>query len=124
MGMSDRQYRNEIVRRMKAIGTYREEFEPTVKRLAALYIQCDKIEEQYVLSGGNAVVKHTNKAGATNAVKNPYLSARDEVYTQLLAHERELGLTPVALKKMGMQSVKESKPTSPLALALEKLSRD
>lgn len=120
--MTERQYRNEIVKRMEAIGTYRTEFEPTVRRLASLYIQCEKIEEQFEASGGNAVVRHTNKAGATNAAKNPYLSARDEVYTQLLAHERELGLTPAALKKMGMAAIKESKPSA-LASALAALSK-
>ena len=121
--MTERQYRNEIVKRMKAIGTYREEFEPTVSRTALLYVQCEKIEKQFEESGGNAVVRHTNKAGATNAVKNPYLSARDEVYTQLLNHERELGLTPAALKKMGMTAIVETR-TSTLAEALRALGSD
>ena len=118
--MTERQFRNEIVKRMTAIGTYREQFEPTIKRLAQLYVQCEKIEEQFIASGGNAVVKHTNKAGATNAVKNPYLGARDEVYTQLLAHERELGLTPAALKKMGMTTIVQAKKST-LADALKEL---
>lgn len=122
--MTDRQFRNEIVRRMKAVGVYRAEFEPTIKRLAELYVQCERIEKQFIDSGGETLVLHTNKFGATNAVENPYLSARDKVYSQLLEHERELGLTPVAMKKIGMSAAVDNRPQSALAAALEKLSRD
>lgn len=116
-------YKNEIIRRMKAIGTYRKEYTPTIERLAVLYKTCQKIDEQFIASGGNAVIRHTNKAGASNLEKNPYLTARDMVYTQILAHERELGLTPAALKKIGMSAISDKKPTA-LAQALANLSFD
>lgn len=119
--MTERQYKNEIVNRMKALDVYREEFLPTINRLAALYCHRDKIEAQFAASGGDAVIKHTNKAGATNAIKNPFLTARDEVYTQLLAHERELGLTPTALKRINESSLKP-KRQSAFADALKALS--
>ena len=108
-----------IVRRMKAVGTYRKEFIPTIERLAALYVQRENIEKQYAESGGNAVILHTNKAGATNAAKNPFLTARDEVYTQLLSHERELGLTPSGLKKLNEAELHPRKQASGFAAALE-----
>lgn len=114
---SELSYRMGIVRRMKAVGTYREEFEPVIRRLATLYCQLDKLEKQYEMTGNNPVVTHTNKAGATNFVKNPVLTARDEVYSQLLAHEKELGLTPAALKKMNEQAMRPQK-TSSFAAAL------
>jgi phage terminase small subunit len=120
MATTERQYKNEIVKRMKALGVYKDEFSPTIDRTAALYVHRDKIETEFAASGGNAVVKHTNKAGATNAIKNPFLSARDEVYSQLLAHERELGLTPSALKKINEASMKPKRSSS-LADALKAL---
>ena len=49
-------YRSDIVRRMKAVGTYRREFSPTIERLAALYIQRERIETQFKESGENAVI--------------------------------------------------------------------
>ena len=116
---SERQYKNDIVKRMTAIGTYRDEFLPTIERLAMLYVQRDKIEKQYADSGGAAVILHTNKAGATNPTKNPFLTARDEVYSQLLSHERELGLTPSALKKMNEAALHPKKQSSGFAAALE-----
>lgn len=115
---SELAYRRSIMKRMKAVGTYREEFLPTIERLAMLYTQRDRIEEQYAASGGNPVIMHTNKAGATNPTKNPFLSARDEVYSQLLSHERELGLTPNALKRMNEQALKAPVKASGFASAL------
>ena len=111
-------YKKAIVKRMQAIGTYREEFLPTIERLAMLYCQRDKLEEQYAQSGGNPVIMHTNKAGATNPTKNPFLTARDEVYSQLLSHERELGLTPSALKKMNESALRPQAKASGFAAAL------
>lgn len=119
---TERTYKNDIVRRMTAVGTYREEFLPTIERLAMLYVQRDMIEKQFADSGGQAIIKHTNKIGANNPVKNPFLTARDEVYSQLLSHERELGLTPNALKKMNeaaMRPKKQSGFASALSQALE-----
>lgn len=121
--MTDRQYKNEIVKRMTALGIYRDEYMPTIMRTARLYSQCDHIEEQFEKSGGNTVIKYTNAGGASNLVKNPYLSARDEVYSQLLQHERELGLTPAALKKIGLEPVRNT-GQSALEAALLKMADD
>lgn len=97
---TERQYRNDIIRRMKGVGTYREEFAQTIDRLASLYVQRDQMEEKFKRAAEMPVILHTNKGGATNPAKNPYLAARDELYAQMLSHERELGLTPSALRKM------------------------
>lgn len=109
-----------IIERMTKLGTYKPQYMEAINRTAKLYVQMDEIEAAFAKSGGNVVVTHTNKAGAKNFVKNPFLQARDEVYSQLLAHERELGLTPAALKRINDAAmIKEKK--SPLAQALEKL---
>lgn len=96
----------QIKKRLGALALYKPEFEPTIKRLATLYVECDKLDEQYQISGGNPVIVHTNTTGGKNPKKNPILQARDEVYSQLLAHERELGLTPAALKKINESQMK------------------
>lgn len=110
-----------IIERMTKLGTYKPQYMEAINRTAKLYIQMDEIEAAFAKSGGNVVVTHTNKAGAKNFVKNPFLQARDEVYTQLLAHERELGLTPAALKRINESAmIKEKKST--LGEALKALS--
>lgn len=116
--MTEVGYKRQIMKRMRSVGTWRAEFAPTVERLAMLYCQRDKLEKQYEESGGNPVIMHTNKAGATNPTKNPFLTARDEVYSQLLSHERELGLTPAALKKMNEAAMRPEKKASGFAAAL------
>lgn len=115
--MNEKEYKREIIKRLKALALYKPEFTPTIERLATLYVECDKLTEQYTKSGGNPVILHTNTTGGKNQKKNPILQARDEVYAQLLAHERELGLTPAALKKIN-ESVLRTKQVSGFASAL------
>ena len=71
----------------------------------------DNAQEKFEASGGNTIVKHTNKGGATNIVKNPALVVLMECNAQALAYWRELGLTSRAYKAMtGSLNVKvESK---------------
>lgn len=121
--MDEKQYKAKIVRSTKKLGIYRAEFLPIIERTAQLYALRDQIAADFEESGGHAVVEHTNKAGATNIVKNPYLVALNDVETQLIVHERELGLTASALKKINEQGLRVKK-TSSLAEVLKDLDRD
>lgn len=113
-------HKKRTIERMKAVGTYRAQFGAAIERVADLYVQLDELEKLWSEDGRELVVEHTNKAGATNLAKHPLLDIRDGVYTQLLAHERELGLTPSALKKINDGGVQPEKKSA-LAAALEKL---
>ena len=106
--------------RMTALGVYKPQYAALIERTARLYIKLDELEAEYEKTGQARFVEYTNKAGATNLVPNPYLKAIEDVYAELLAHERELGLTPAALRKIGEASAPKQK--SKLELALEKLS--
>ena len=121
--MDEKQYRAKIMRSMKKLSIYRAEFLPIIERTAQLYVLRDQIASDFEESGGHAVVEHTNKAGATNIVKNPYLVALNDVDTQLIVHERELGLTASALKKINEQGLRVKK-TSSLAEVLKDLDGD
>lgn len=111
-----------IEERLREIGTFRPEFTETIKRTASLYILHEKIKKQFKKEGEKAVVEYTTKTGATNMVKNPYLSALNDVSGQLLAHEKELGLTPAALKKINESSLNRTRKGSVLGEALKQLS--
>lgn len=117
---TEKQYQRAIVDKCKKVGTYKIESLETIKRLAKLYVQADKLTDQFEQSGGNAVIMYTNKAGATNYIKNPLFTARTDVYNQLLEYERELGLTPAAMKKLAI--LKQKTKESPLIAALKELS--
>lgn len=109
-----------IIERMEKLGTYKAQYMSAINRTAELMVELDRLMERYEAEGHEPIVEHTNKAGATNLVESPTRSAIDKVYTQLLAHERELGLTPAAMKKLG-ETINQGPQKSPLEMALEKL---
>ena len=86
--MTEPEYAEQITSRCESLGTWREEFASTRSRLAKIY---------------------TNKAGAKNAARNPFLVELDTLYDQALTYERELGLTPAALRKINEDALKPRK---------------
>lgn len=111
--------RETIVRRMQTLGVYRAQYGAAIDRLADLYVQLDELTAAYEAEGRQAIMEHTNKAGAVNLAMNPTLQAMLQIQTQALAHERELGLTPAALKRLGEKETAKEK--SPLEAMLEKM---
>ena len=111
----------DIRRKCQALGTWRDEFETPARRLARIYLRLEKVEAEYKLDGERPVVEHTNQAGATNYAKNPLLAEIESLYAQALQHERELGLTPAALRKINAEAIRGG-GTSAFAAALNKLS--
>lgn len=72
----------------------------------------DKTMEEYQNRGASPVVKHTNKGGNTNFVKNPFLVLANDLNAQALAYWRDLGLTPAGLKKLNAEVVKDKQEGS------------
>lgn len=114
--------REEWAQRIRAAcleaGTYRPFFDHVIDTLAQLMETRDAAQEKYILSGGDPVVLHTNKAGATNVVKNPALMVIMDCQAQALAYWRDLGLTPAGLKKIDEKAIKAPKKNA-LAEALK-----
>ena len=119
--MTEDEYRAEIERKCEALGVWREEFSRARDRLAAIYVRIDKTEEGYIKTGGNPIVMHTNKAKEKNLARNPFLTELDALYTQALTHERELGLTASALKKINEGALHPAKKISGLENTLRLL---
>lgn len=114
-------YKRLIRERMTVLGVYKPQYGALIDRTARLYVQLDELEKQHKASGSALFVEYTNKAGHTNLIENPYLKAIRAVNTELIAHERELGLTPDAMRKMGEGAAPQPKE-SPLEAALKRLS--
>ena len=85
---------------MRSVGTYREEYLESIKTLAKMYEDLDKAKEQFSKFGDNFVIRHTNKNGSTNLVKNPLYLAIEGMQRRILEYNRELGLTPAGLNKI------------------------
>lgn len=58
------------------------------------------------------MVRHTNKAGATNIEQNPALRLINDLNRDALTYWRDLGLTPAGLKKIDENSMKQKKQSS------------
>ena len=66
------------------------------------------------------MIKHTNKSGATNIVKNPYYLVIEGLRQNILSYSRELGLTPAGLKKINDKELIKNHKVSKLDKALDK----
>ena len=104
----------------KEAGTYRPYFDITINTLGDILEMRDRAMEQYIATGGNPVVIHTNKAKEKNLVKNPALVAVDDLNKTALAYWRDLGLTPAGLRRINDDLMKPQK-TSALIQALASL---
>lgn len=111
---TEKGFRTKIRKRCTAVGTYKPEFEATIDRLAEYYVRQDQLRAMYTESGGAPVVR---LKGSPVAVKNPILEELDKIARPILDLERELGLTPAALRKMNEAAMAE-KTVDPLAAAL------
>lgn len=119
--MEKKKWVSKIKRECKAVGTYQKSFDTMIDTLAGILETRDKAQEWWDESGGNPIVKHTNKGGATNIVKNPALVVIQECNSQALAYWRDLGLTPKGLKALGEKGLIEQHKGGGLAEALADL---
>lgn len=100
-------------------GTYRPFFDETIETLATILEKRDEAQKAYKDSGSLPIVTHTNKAGATNYIKNPALVLWDDLNKSALAYWRDFGLTPAGLKK-----IDETMPKKKKENALERALKD
>lgn len=84
---------------MRAVDTYNEIYEPTIKALAKTERQLSRAEKEWRRQGGQMVARMTNKAGAEYMAKDPYWSSVEKLRADVLALRTQLGLTPAGLKK-------------------------
>lgn len=118
---TEKGFRNKIREDLNASGLYREEFERVIWRLAELYVRMQKTRALYRETGGDPIITSVNKAGAEYYTKNPYLQELDFLQKTALELEKELGLTPAALKKINEAAMLAVPEEDPLSAALGKL---
>lgn len=119
--MTASEWEKKIKKNCKAVGTYKAPFDSVIATLAGILEKRDNAEELFAQSGGKVIVKHTNKAGATNLEQNPALRLINDLNRDALAYWKELGLTAASLKRINESAIKAEKKTSALEEALMKL---
>lgn len=88
-------FRTQIRARMEKLGVYRSEFEMPIRRLADIYWRRLNVQGELERTGYPLFVQVEN-----GAVKNPFIVELEKLDKQALEMERELGMTPNALKRM------------------------
>lgn len=120
--MDKAEWKNRIKQAAEEAGTYRAYFDSIIDTLAEIMMMRDDAMRLFYESGGETVVEHTNKGGATNIVKNPALVVVDDMNKTALAYWRDLGLTPAGLKRIKDFKPEEREKRSALEVALEQLA--
>ena len=102
--MTAAEWKKRITRDVKAAGTYQKYFGSVIDTLSAILARRDDAEALFIASGGNILVKHTNKGGATNIEQNPALRLINDLNRDALAYWRDLGLTPAGYKRLNLEA--------------------
>lgn len=118
--MDKKEWANNIGDAMKAAGTYQDYFSSVIETLASILERRDQAQEDFERTGGNVIVRHTNKAGATNLEQNPILRLVNDLNRDALAYWRDLGLTPAGLKRINENAL-QKKTGSALGEVLKSL---
>ena len=112
MDVKPDKYKKEIVKKMKAVGTYNISFIYTINVLAKVLVDYETTIDQFERTGGHIVIKHTNKNGSTNIVKNPLYLVLEKLRDDIMTYSRELGLTPAGLKRINQDGNKPEKKSN------------
>lgn len=97
---AEQEHRFEIIDNMKRVHTYNPSFDAAVNVLARTMHEYEDTTKKFNESGSHIIIKHTNKNGSTNIVKNPLYLALEKLRDDVIAYSRELGLTPAGLKRL------------------------
>lgn len=100
---------NKTIENMRNLGTYRPEFETSVRRYAELRVQYDILNDQWYESGCAITEEYTNKAGATNQRKTTLYLTLENIRKELIELENLFGLTPKGLKAIKSKGLEEQK---------------
>lgn len=118
--MEKEKWKSTIKESMQSAGTYQVYFDSVIDTLAGILERRDQAQEDFERTGGNVVVRHTNKGGATNIEQNPILRLVNDLNRDALAYWRDLGLTPAGLKRINENAL-QRKARSTLGEVLKSL---
>ncbi|MFP7732716.1 P27 family phage terminase small subunit [Priestia aryabhattai] len=110
------------VEKMKAVGTYRPQFDSAIRTYSEMKYEMDILTQHFYATGFKRTEEYTNKAGATNIRKTAEYLALEKLRDDVDKRENNLGLTPAGLKKINDEMKNgPKKKVSALAAALSSL---
>lgn len=120
---TEKGFRMKIREACRGVGSYREEFEELIGRLAEMYCRLNEAKRQWREAGSPFYITQVNKGGNEYFAKHPLLAEIDDTSDTVLSMEKELGLTPAAIKKINEAAIGKKAPEQddPLVAALGRL---
>lgn len=109
---------NQTRDQMKALGTYKPEFEPIIRVYSQLLEQYKILTERFIESDYD-FKEYTN----TGTKKAPIVTTLETLRKDILAYAAQLGLTPQGLLKADDKAFKKQKQSA-LAAALKGLENE
>lgn len=110
--MKKKTWKSRIKKACTEAGTYRPFFDTVIDELAGILERRDMALDAFQKTGGNVIVKHTNKNGSANLEQNPALRLVNDLNRDSLAYWRDLGLTPAGLKRLNENLLKTEEKRS------------
>ena len=105
--MKKAQWKKRIIAACKEVGTYKPAFDSVIDTLSEILERRDEANEVFAKTGGNVIITHTNKGGATNITQHPALRLAADLNRDALSYWRDLGLTPSGLRKLNADVVQD-----------------
>ena len=85
---------------MRAVGTYNEIFETSIRQLGKAERELSRAEKAWKASGGRLVAEMVSKTGQTYTAKDPQWAVVEQMRKDVTALRNQLGLTPTGLNKV------------------------
>ena len=115
MARTKKSIRAETIKNMKALGTYKPEYNNVIDIFVGMLHQYENFQAEFERSGYKIEEEYTNKAGATNMRKTPLFSAMEKLRMDIATYSDKLGLNPKALESITTESANKSKLASVLS---------
>lgn len=116
--MNKGKWKSTIKKACQDAGTYKPFFDQVIDTLASILERRDSTEELFIKSGGNTIITHTNKSGATNIEQHPAVRLINDLNRDALSYWRDLGLTPAGYRKLNADVI-DKKESGSLEKILE-----
>ncbi len=121
--MTFKKWKSLIVKKTKEAGTYEKIFDPVIDTLAHILEERDRVRDQYIEEGSQALVDFNLDRGGSNKKKNPLLTIWQEADRDALQYWRDLGLTPAGLRKINEEAMAKQNNMSALDRVLANLEK-
>jgi|SRR5699024_242155 len=114
MARKKQSIKSQVVKDMKSLGVYREEYRNDINIYVDMMHQWEVLSERFEEEGYQVEEEYTNKAGATNMRKTPTLATLEKLRVDIAQYSDRLCLNPKSLERVTTEKANKSSLASVL----------